>query len=139
MGFAGKSAKEFFEILMLYGARRVIDVRLNNVSQLAGFTKKNDLVYFLKTIADIDYVHYVQLAPTKEMLDEYKKKKMDWDEYERRFLEILESRRIEEQLNPKDFTRACLLCSESDPEHCHRRLVSEYLKSHWKNIDVRHL
>ncbi len=139
IGFTGKTAEDFFERLRRVGVRRLVDTRLNNVSQLAGFTKKRDLAYFLRTIANIDYVHEVQLAPTKDILDDYKKKRTPWDEYERLFLNLMESRRPDQRLRPEDLDHACLLCSEPTPEHCHRRLVCEFLKTHWSDVDIRHL
>lgn len=139
IGFTGKSAKEFFEKLHGAGVRLLVDTRLNNVSQLAGFTKKRDLEFFLRTVADIDYVHNVQLAPTKEILDAYKKKQIDWDEYERRFCQLMETRQPDKRLTPDELDHSCLLCSEPTPEHCHRRLVAEYLKTHWRDVEVRHL
>jgi hypothetical protein len=81
IGFTQKNAQKFFESLKKSGVKRVIDTRLNNISQLAGFTKKTDLEYFLKTIGDIEYVHILDLAPTKDILDEYKKNKGDWGVY----------------------------------------------------------
>jgi uncharacterized protein (DUF488 family) len=139
IGFAGKSAQEFFEILAHAGVRRLIDTRLNNVSQLAGFTKKRDLEYFLRAIAGIDYMHDPQLAPTKDILDDYKKQRIDWAEYERHFRKLMEYRRPDERLNPAGLDRACLLCSEPTAEHCHRRLVGEYLEAHWGDVFLRHL
>jgi len=139
IGFTGKSAQEFFEILRGAGVRRLVDTRLNNVSQLAGFTKKRDLEYFLRAVADIDYAHELQLAPTKDILDSYKKKKIDWDQYERGFLQLMESRQPDKQFGPDELDRACLLCSEPTAEHCHRRLVAEYLKSHWDGVEIQHL
>jgi uncharacterized protein YeaO (DUF488 family) len=117
----------------------LLDVRLNNVSQLAGFTKKNDLSYFLRAIANIDYLHERQLAPTKEILDDYKKKRIDWAEYERRFVQLLEERHPADRLKSAEFDRACLLCSEPAPEHCHRRLVAEYLQREWRTVEIEHL
>ncbi len=119
--------------------RRVVDIRLNNVSQLAGFTKKRDLEYFLLVIADIDYVHEPDLAPTKEILDDYKKKRIDWNEYESRYRRLIEDRQPAKNLKPEDFDHACLLCSEPMPEHCHRRLAAEYLKEAWGNVTIVHL
>ena len=139
IGFTGKSARVFFEILQRAGVRRLVDTRLNNVSQLAGFTKKRDLEYFLRAIADIDYAHDPELAPTKEMLDDYKKKRIDWDEYARRFDELLRSRQPGKRLVPDELDRACLLCSEPTPEHCHRRLVADYLKEEWNHVTIEHL
>jgi len=139
IGFTQKSAQRFFGVLRESGAKRVVDVRLNNVSQLAGFAKKNDLTYFLKEICGLEYVHLPDLAPTQDMLDEYKKNKGDWSVYERRFLDLMEKRRIESSI-PKDVVDAgCLLCSEHSPHYCHRRLVAEYLGQRWGPMEVQHL
>lgn len=139
IGFTRKSAEQFFGLLRKSGAKRLVDVRLNNVSQLAGFAKKQDLAYFAKEICAMDYVHLPELAPTQAMLDEYKKNKGDWTVYERRFLGLMRERRIEETV-PRELTEGgCLLCSEDKPHHCHRRLVAEYLKEHWGNVDIHHL
>ncbi|MGD0518084.1 MAG: DUF488 domain-containing protein [Thermoguttaceae bacterium] len=139
LGFAGKSAKEFFDKLKQSGVRRMVDIRLNNASQLAGFTKKRDLEFFLRAIADINYVHEPDLAPTKEILDDYKKKRIDWNEYESRYQRLIQERQPAKDLKPEDFDRACLLCSEPTPEHCHRRLAAEYLRDEWKNVTIVHL
>jgi predicted nucleotidyltransferase len=139
IGFTKKSAKRFFELLRASGAKRVVDVRLNNVSQLAGFAKKDDLDYFLREICGMDYVHVPALAPTQEMFGQYKKQRWDWKMYEFRFLELMKERRIEETTPREVIADGCLLCSEEKPHHCHRRLVVEYLKQHWGDIDVSHL
>jgi len=139
IGFTKKTAKNFFELLKQSGVTRVIDTRLNNVSQLAGFAKRADLEYFLKTIGNIDYIHRLDLAPTKDILDEYKKQKGDWETYETKFLDLLEKRQIEKKVDPELMENACLLCSEAKPHHCHRRLVAEYLNRHWGNIQIHHL
>ena len=139
VGFTKKNAQKFFEMLRRSGARRIVDVRLNNVSQLAGFAKKDDLSYFLKTICDMDYVHLPELAPTQDMLDEYKKRKGDWQTYEKRFLDLMEQRQIELTVDKSVIKDSCLLCSEDKPHHCHRRLVAEYLNRRWGNIDINHL
>jgi uncharacterized protein (DUF488 family) len=139
IGFTKKTAKRFFEMLHASGARRVVDVRLNNVSQLAGFAKKDDLAYFLKTICGMEYVHRPELAPTQDMLDEYKKRRGDWKTYEDRFLDLMKRRRIEETV-PRDLIAdGCLLCSEDKPDRCHRRLVAEYLKGYWGDVEIVHL
>jgi uncharacterized protein (DUF488 family) len=139
IGFTKTSAEHFFLRLQKAGVKRVIDVRLNNVSQLAGFAKKDDLRYFLQAISGIEYVHRPELAPTQEMLDAYKKNGGDWAEYERRFVALIASRRIEESI-PRDLVDgACLLCSEDKPHHCHRRLVAEYLKERWGEAEIFHL
>ena len=139
IGFTKKSARRFFELLRKSGAKRVVDVRLNNVSQLAGFAKKDDLAYFVKEICGMEYVHLPELAPTQEMLDEYKKRRGDWKTYETRFLALMKQRRIEETLPRKAIADGCLLCSEDKPHHCHRRLVAEYLKQHWGDVEINHL
>jgi uncharacterized protein (DUF488 family) len=139
IGFTGKSAEQFFGCLQKAGVRLLIDTRLNNVSQLAGFTKRRDLEYFLKVIGGIAYIHDTELAPTGDILDAYKKKRMTWDEYETRFNELIEGRAIAAHRKPADFDCACLLCSEPTPEHCHRRLVGEYLKHAWPQIEIHHL
>ena len=139
IGFTKKSACEFFELLQKSGAKRVVDVRLNNVSQLAGFAKKNDLEYFLREICDMDYVHLPDLAPTKEMLDAYRSDHRDWQTYERQFIELMDARRIAKKSIKRIIANACLLCSEDTPEHCHRRLVAEYLHRHWGNVEIVHL
>jgi uncharacterized protein (DUF488 family) len=116
-----------------------VDVRLNNASQLAGFAKRQDLAYFAKKICGMDYVHVPQLAPTQDILDEYRKDKGDWSVYERKFLELMKQRKIEASV-PKDVVESgCLLCSEDKPHHCHRRLVAEYLKRHWGDVEILHL
>jgi uncharacterized protein (DUF488 family) len=139
IGFTKKSAESFFESLQRSGTKRVVDVRLNNVSQLAGFAKKQDLAYFLKKICGIDYLHLPILAPTKEMLNEYKKKQGSWQEYEKRFLDLMAERRIESRVSQETLSESCFLCSEDKPHHCHRRLVAEYLKQQWGDFEIEHL
>ncbi|HEX6291017.1 MAG TPA: DUF488 domain-containing protein [Herpetosiphonaceae bacterium] len=139
IGFTKKSAEQFFNGLSRAGVRRLIDVRLNNTSQLAGFAKKEDLAYFLKAICGIDYVHLPELAPTAEILESYKKQKGVWAVYERKFLDLIAQRQIEATLSQDLLDGACLLCSEDKPHHCHRRLVAEYLSQKWGNVEIRHL
>ena len=139
IGFTQKPAEQFFNLLQRSGAKRVVDVRLNNVSQLAGFAKKQDLTYFLREICGMEYVHLPLLAPTSEMLDEYKKNKGDWLVYEKRFIDLMLDRQIERNISRDMLADSCLLCSEHKPHHCHRRLVAEYLKQHWGDVDVNHL
>ncbi len=139
IGFTKKTAAKFFGLLRASGAKRIVDVRLNNVSQLAGFAKKDDLAFFLREIASMEYVHVPELAPTQAMLDAYKKEKGDWQQYENRFLGLMRERKIEEKLPRSIFDGGCLLCSEDTPHHCHRRLVAEYLKQHWGDIEIKHL
>ena len=140
IGFTKKTAEQFFGILGKAGIRRLLDVRLKNASQLAGFTKREDLVYFLREICAAEYRHEPQLAPTKEMLDDYKKRKGSWEEYERRFLALMADRKVEEKLDPGIFAvPTVLLCSEPTPDNCHRRLVLEYLQQKWSNLTIHHL
>lgn len=129
IGFTQKSAEQFFETLINSGVKTLIDTRLNNVSQLAGFAKKNDLKYFLKQIGGIDYIHITDLAPTKDILDDYKKNKGDWGVYEEKFLKLISERQIEKKVTPELINHGCLLCSEAKPYNCHRRLVAEYLQN----------
>jgi len=139
IGFTKKSAQIFFSKLKESGAQRIVDVRLNNVSQLAGFAKKNDLQYFLRQICDIEYVHLPSLAPTQDMLDRYKKDKGEWCDYENDFMGLMQRREIETSVPEHLISNACLLCSEEKPNHCHRRLVAEYLRSHWGDIEIIHI
>jgi uncharacterized protein (DUF488 family) len=139
IGFTKKSAEEFFSRLQDAGVRRVVDVRLNNTSQIAGFAKARDLVFFLKAIAGIDYIHVPELAPTQDILDDFVKAKGAWSEYERRFKQLMETRRIAETLSKGLLDGGCLLCSEDTPEHCHRRLVAEHLQELWPDVEIVHL
>ena len=139
IGFTKKSAAQFFETLHTAGVARVVDVRLNNVSQLAGFAKKQDLAYFLDKICAAQYQHVPLLAPTQQMLDFYKKHGGEWDEYERKFLQLMKERRIETAWGQESRDADCLLCSEEKPDHCHRRVVAEYLAAHYDDIRIQHL
>ena len=139
IGFTKKSAEAFFSAVCGSGARRIVDVRLNNVSQLAGFSKRDDLRYFLREICGLDYVHVPELAPTRELLETYRKSKGDWGTYEREFLKLMESRRIEETVSRDVLADGCLLCSEHKPHRCHRRLVAEYLRDRWGDLEIVHL
>jgi len=140
IGFTKTTAEGFFERLLNSGVKKVVDVRLHNTSQLAGFAKADDLSYFLKKIGGIQYAHEPLLAPTDAMLKAYKKEKGDWGAYEARFLTLMSERQIEHRLRPEMLNAACLLCSEATPHHCHRRLVCEYLNEKWDGaLVVRHL
>ena len=139
IGFTKKSAESFFTKLQLAGVRRLVDVRLNNVSQLAGFAKRDDLRYFLTAICHIDYIHLPELAPTQGILDEYKKHKGEWNLYEHQFMDLLTARQIESRVTREVLEGACLLCSEDRPSHCHRRLVAEYLKDKWGDVQIEHI
>jgi len=139
IGFAEKTAREFFTKLKDAGVKTVIDIRLNNVSQLAGFTKEQDLPYFLQEITGIKYTHKPELAPTKDILDAYRKKDIDWLEYERRFRQLLIERRVGDIITPQFVDKSCFLCSEPKAEKCHRRLVAEYLHELWGDVKIVHL
>jgi uncharacterized protein (DUF488 family) len=140
IGFAGRTAADFFETLKKARIARLVDVRLNNKSQLAGFTKRGDLPYLLREICGSDYVHEPRLAPTAAMLEAYRKKRGAWSDYERAFRRLLRQRKIEKAIDPGLFAvPAVLLCSEREPEHCHRRLVAEHLRHAWgPDIVIRH-
>ena len=140
IGFTQTSAESFFERLTRSSVKRVIDVRLHNTSQLAGFAKSSDLTYFLKRIGNIDYCHLPLLAPEETMLHEYKKKGGPWSVYEASFMDLMARRNIESHISPSLLEDACLLCSEKTPHKCHRRLVCEYLNEKWGNrLSVKHL
>jgi uncharacterized protein (DUF488 family) len=139
IGFTKKTAENFFNTLKIAGVTKIIDTRLNNVSQLAGFSKKDDLRYFLKAILGADYIHVLDFAPTDDILSAYKKKEITWDEYESRFRELIGARHIENVLTIPELDKACLLCSEAQPHHCHRRLVAEYLQAKFVDLHVNHL
>lgn len=140
IGFTQTTAERFFERLQSAGVTKVIDVRLHNTSQLAAFAKADDLAFFLRKIAGIQYTHQPLLAPTDEMLKTYKKEKGDWGVYQGRFLALMQEREIESKLKPETLEGACLLCSEAKPHHCHRRLVCEYLNEKWNGkLSVQHL
>jgi len=131
IGFTRTTAEAFFGL---------VDVRLHNTSQLAGFAKADDLAFFLRRIGGMDYRHEPLLAPTDEMLKGYRTGKGDWPDYERRFMALMAERRIEDRLRPAELHGACLLCSEATPHRCHRRLVVEYLNAKWGGVlQVRHL
>ena len=141
IGFTKKRAERFFDLVEGSGAKRIVDVRLRPDTQLSGFAKSSDLEYLLKRIAGIEYVHLPELAPDKEMLDAYRKNKAvdAWEVYERRFLDLMREREVEKSV-PRDIIETgCLLCSEAEPDKCHRRLVVEYLADCWGNLQVQHL
>ena len=142
IGFTQKSAKRFFGLLRESGAKRIVDVRLRPDGQLAGFTRKNDLEFFLPAILGKKqggYRHLPDLAPTSEMLDAYRKEHHDWNRYEREFVALMAERRIERMPIKRLLNDACLLCSEPEPHHCHRRLVAEYFRQHWTDVEIIHL
>ena len=139
IGFTKTTAQNFFDRLRDSGARKLVDVRLNNVSQLAGFAKKDDLRFFANELCNMSYRHEPDMAPTKDILDDFKKRKeMTWEDYETRFIDLMRHRQIE-KMKPDDLDGSCLLCSEDKPHHCHRRLVAEYLQKEWGNVKIVHL
>ena len=140
IGFTKHSAESFFSRLKNSGVEQLIDVRVNNVSQLAGFAKRDDLRFFLDRICGASYLHQPLLAPTNELLKSYRHKEMSWVEYEKRFLDLMQVRKIENEMSRDLFAKkTTLLCSEHTAEQCHRRLVVEYLNDHWGNITITHL
>ena len=139
IGFTNKGAEEFFARLRKAGVKRVVDVRLNNTGQLAGFSKRDDLKFFTKEILDAEYIHLPLLAPTQEILDQYKKEKSGWELYERKFLDLMKERQVEKNIRQEVLEDACLLCSEDKPHQCHRRLVAEYLRVRWGDMQIDHL
>ena len=140
IGFTKKKADKFFGLLRESSAKRLVDVRLNNSSQLAGFAKRDDLVFFLHELCQMDYLHIPDLAPTKEIFDAYKKHGGDWNVYEDKFIDLMEKRSIEKSVKPEIVDGGCFLCSEDKPHYCHRRLVAEYLNKKWGgNITIKHL
>lgn len=140
IGFTKKSAETFFNFLKSSNVKTLIDVRLNNVSQLAGFAKRDDLKFFLNELCGAEYIHSPELAPTKEILNSYKKGDMSWELYEDKFLNLMGQRNIERSIKPTLLDHGCLLCSEHEPHLCHRRLVIEYLNKHSDlDLKVKHL
>lgn len=140
IGFTQKSARQFFDLLKANGIRRLIDVRLSNSGQLAGFTKAADLAYFLREICDAEYVHEPRLAPTKELLSNYRSGKCTWTEYEEIFNGLMTERQIAANISQSLFeVPAVMLCSEATADQCHRRLVAEYLQRHWGDVTIQHL
>ncbi len=140
IGFTKKTAEEFFEALRSSGARHLFDIRLHNTSQLAGFTKRDDLRYFLKQILNMEYHEVPILAPDDSILVRYRETG-DWGEYERMYLALLRRRKVKRHMDPKLFKRGVvLLCSEAEPDHCHRRLAAKYLSSTvLSGAEIQHL
>ncbi len=140
IGFTQRTAQSFFGALRSAGIKRLLDIRLNNTSQLAGFAKREDLAYFLSELCGAEYLHEPRLAPTEEILEAFKTHNGDWAEYERSFMALLAERKVEEAFSPDLFAvPTVLLCSEPKPDRCHRRLVLEYLQKKWGNIQPIHL
>lgn len=136
IGFTKKSAEQFFNLLRDNHVRQLVDIRISNGSQLAGFAKGKDLEFFLKEICHIPYKHITNFAPTKELLDLWRQKKVTWKEYEDIYTTILKERDILRKYGVKPFDGSCFLCSEETPEQCHRRLLTEYMKK-YSTEDVR--
>jgi len=141
IGFTQKTAQKFFELIRKNGIKIVIDVRLNNASQLAGFSKGNDLRYFLSELCECDYTHCNNLAPTKEILDGYKGKKMNWIEYEEKYNLLIKNRKAMDGFFDKydNYQSICLLCSEPTVENCHRRLLAEMIVKEYPQVAVKHI
>lgn len=140
IGFTKKSAEQFFELLKKNKVKTLVDIRISNSSQLAGFAKGDDLKYFVKTICGIDYKHITDFAPTKDLLDKWRKEKITWEQYTEIYTNLLKDRGILRKYGINIFDNACFLCSEETPKLCHRRLLVEYLKEHSiEEITIKHL
>ena len=140
IGFTKRSAADFFGALRRAGVLRLLDVRLRNTGQLAGFSKRDDLAYFLRKLCGAEYRHEPLLAPSDELLTDYRKRKLSWQAYEPRFRTLMAERQVERVVDRDVFSvPTALLCSETTPERCHRRLVLEYLQQHWGGLEVVHL
>ncbi len=139
IGFTGKPAEKFFNLLRNSDVKKIVDTRINNVSQLSGFAKGSDLKFFAKEIGNISYEHNIDFAPTKELLSRYRDKSINWQEYEMEYLNLLDMRKIAQKINIEKLHKNCLLCSEHTPEKCHRRLLAEYLKHVKNEIEIIHL
>jgi uncharacterized protein (DUF488 family) len=141
IGFTHKSAETFFECLRENGIQKLVDIRVNPHGQLSGFARQEDLPYFLSLLADgCAYAYMPELAPTKEILKEYRAGG-DWPRYVARFEALMDERNIPAALRPEEFASqaCCLLCSEATPGQCHRRLVAERLSAHWPDVTIVHL
>ena len=139
IGFTQKSAEAFFSAIKNAGIKRVFDIRLNNVSQLAGFAKRDDLIFFLDRLCGCEYKHIPLMAPTDDILEDFRKKRIGWPGYEIRFNTLIQERKIEKIVSPRTLHKTCLLCSEPEPDKCHRRLVAEYLSKKFDGIEIKHL
>ena len=139
IGFTGKPAETFFNLLRNSQVKKIVDTRINNTSQLSGFAKGPDLKFFAKKIGDIFYEHNIDFAPTKELLSKYRDKKITWQEYEIEYLNLLDLRKVAQKTDIEKLHENCPLCSEHTPEKCHRRLLAEYLKHVKNEIEIIHL
>lgn len=140
IGFTKKSLEEFVELLREHKITRLVDIRLRRESQLSGFAKEKDLKYITEKVLNIKYDIIPDFAPTEELLKQYQKDK-DWDKYERDFLHLINKRDLkrfrETMLNEKE--KICLLCSESEPDKCHRRLIAEFFTKLGSNVTIKHI
>jgi uncharacterized protein (DUF488 family) len=139
IGFTKKNASRFFGLLTENGVSVLVDTRLNNVSQLAGFTKRDDLAFFTRNLCGIDYIHETRLAPSADLLRSFRQGSWTWATYEREYLQLLRDRRVDRVLDKASMNGAALLCSEATPEKCHRRVAAEYLGQMWGDVEVVHL
>jgi uncharacterized protein (DUF488 family) len=139
IGFTNKSARQFFDLLRDGGVTKIVDTRINNISQLAGFAKGQDLAFFAEAVGDMGYEHQLDFAPTKDLLSQYRDKKITWEKYETEYLNLLDRRKVAQNTNIESLHRHCLLCSEHGPEKCHRRLLAEYFQAVRKDIEIVHL
>jgi uncharacterized protein (DUF488 family) len=139
IGFAGKSAEKFFTLLRNAGVRKILDIRINNTSQLAGFARQTDLKFFAKEIGNISYEHFSEAAPSKDLFTRARNKKINWQEYKTEYMNLIEERKVAEKIYFEDLHESCLLCSEHLPDQCHRKLLAVYLKRINPHIEVIHL
>jgi uncharacterized protein (DUF488 family) len=139
IGFTGKSAEEFFSLINPESMNKLIDIRINRVSQMSGFAKERDLGFFLERISGLDYVVNEDLAPTKSLLSEYRNKEIDWNTYSERYIDLLNQRKVLSSLDESYFDKGVLLCSEKDPIACHRVLLANHLERHFKDVEIAHL
>ena len=140
IGFTGSNAEHFFTRLHSENIKKVIDTRLWASSQLAGFAKKQDLPYFLKKIVNIDYEYRKDLAPSEDILKAYKDGKINWNEYEIKYKNLIHHRDIANVLKPQDLAHSCFLCACKTQHQCHRRILVEYLQDNWSiSLEVKHL
>lgn len=139
IGFTEKSAEQFFDLLLSHGVQKLIDTRVNNTSQLSGFAKGRDLDYFCRKIAGIEYEHRLDMAPSRELLKQYRTGKLEWREYTEQYLDLLQRRKLRSRVDMHELDGACLLCSEHLPGECHRSLLADYLGKDYPNLEVIHL
>jgi uncharacterized protein (DUF488 family) len=139
IGFTGKTARQFFQLLQHAQVAGIVDTRVSNSGQLAGYSKGADLAFFAEAIGGMGYEHRLDFAPTKELLSRYRDEKISWEEYEVEYLNLLDMRQVVQKTDVEVLHRHCLLCSEHGPEHCHRRLLAEYFQKTRNDVEVVHL